>query len=38
MHESIGRYGGLLLGLVASEIITEMEDRSTEELKISSYR
>ena len=33
MHETIGRYGGLMLSLVASVTISEMEDRFTDEVK-----
>ena len=36
MHETIGRYGGLMLSLVASVMISEMEDRFTGVFKLLS--
>ena len=36
MHETVGRYGGLMLSLVASAMISEMEDRFTDGLKLLS--
>ena len=36
MYESIGRYGGLMLILVASAMISEVEDRFTDVLKLLS--
>ena len=35
LHKSIDRYGGLMLGLVASVIILEMTDRLIDVLKLS---
>ena len=35
-HETIGRYGGLMLSLVASATISEVEDRLTDEFKLLS--
>ena len=36
MHETIGRFGGLMLSLVASAMISEMEDRFTALSTLSS--
>ena len=36
MHVTIGRYGGLILNLVASAMISEIEDRLTGVLKLLS--
>ena len=36
MHETIGQYGGLMLSLVASAMISEMEDRFTGVFKLLS--
>ena len=34
MHETIGRYDGLMLSLVASAIISEVKDSHTEVFKL----
>ena len=36
MHENIGRYGGLILSLVASAMMSQMEDRFTDVFKLLS--
>ena len=36
MHETIGRYGGLVLSLVASAMISDMEDRFTGVIELLS--
>ena len=36
IHEAISQYGGLMLGLVASDMVLEVEDSFTNVFKLSS--
>ena len=37
MHDTIGRYGGRMLSLVVSPIISDVEDRFVDMLKLLSH-